>query len=59
MTGCITGGLLGCPAGLWPAVMGCGGFAAFSFVIEAYMMAEHPPLQETPQNERNYDLMFE
>ncbi|ETE57802.1 Mitochondrial import inner membrane translocase subunit Tim22 [Ophiophagus hannah] len=36
-SGCITGGALGFRAGLKAGVLGCGGFAAFSAVIDYYL----------------------
>lgn len=35
--GCLTGGFLARNAGPTAAVVGCGGFAAFSLAIDAYM----------------------
>ena len=37
IAGCITGGVLAAPAGPQAAALGCGGFAAFSAAIDAYM----------------------
>ncbi|KAG8450418.1 hypothetical protein GDO86_002905 [Hymenochirus boettgeri] len=37
MSGCITGGAIGFRAGLKAGVLGCGGFAAFSAVIDYYL----------------------
>jgi import inner membrane translocase subunit TIM22 len=37
--GCITGGLLAYNQGPVAILMGCGGFAAFSLVIEQFMHA--------------------
>ncbi|XP_044142723.1 mitochondrial import inner membrane translocase subunit Tim22 [Bufo gargarizans] len=37
MSGCITGGAIGFRAGLKAGVIGCGGFAAFSAVIDYYL----------------------
>lgn len=37
VAGCITGGILAHKAGPQAAVLGCGGFAAFSAAIDAYM----------------------
>uniref|UniRef100_A0A8D0GIE7 Mitochondrial import inner membrane translocase subunit TIM22 n=1 Tax=Sphenodon punctatus TaxID=8508 RepID=A0A8D0GIE7_SPHPU len=36
-SGCITGGAIGFRAGLKAGVLGCGGFAAFSAVIDYYL----------------------
>ena len=57
-TGCLTGGILGATGGPWAACMGCGGFAAFSYVIETYMDAEHEPEHQDDENERNYQSML-
>ena len=38
--GCITGGILGAKAGPQAALLGCGGFAAFSAAIDAYLGME-------------------
>lgn len=35
--GCVTGGILAYKAGPQAAALGCGGFAAFSAAIDAYM----------------------
>lgn len=40
MAGCMTGGALGLRAGPTPAVVGCAGFAAFSFFMEKFLI--HP-----------------
>ncbi|XP_042298351.1 mitochondrial import inner membrane translocase subunit Tim22 [Sceloporus undulatus] len=37
MSGCITGGAIGFRAGLKAGALGCGGFAAFSAVIDYYL----------------------
>jgi hypothetical protein len=37
VAGCLTGGALAYRAGPQAAVLGCGGFAAFSAAIDAYM----------------------
>ncbi|KAF7512786.1 Mitochondrial import inner membrane translocase subunit tim22 [Endocarpon pusillum] len=37
VSGCITGGVLARNAGPQAALLGCGGFAAFSTAIDAYM----------------------
>ncbi len=37
LAGCVTGGALAYKAGPQAAVLGCGGFAAFSAAIDAYM----------------------
>ncbi|XP_018416529.1 PREDICTED: mitochondrial import inner membrane translocase subunit Tim22 [Nanorana parkeri] len=37
MSGCITGGAIGFRAGLKAGAIGCGGFAAFSAVIDYYL----------------------
>ncbi|XP_069801185.1 mitochondrial import inner membrane translocase subunit Tim22 [Dendropsophus ebraccatus] len=37
ISGCITGGAIGFRAGLKAGVIGCGGFAAFSAVIDYYL----------------------
>ncbi|XP_061461238.1 mitochondrial import inner membrane translocase subunit Tim22 [Rhineura floridana] len=37
MSGCVTGGAIGFRAGLKAGVLGCGGFAAFSAVIDYYL----------------------
>lgn len=37
VAGCITGGILGVPAGPQAAALGCVGFAAFSAAIDSYM----------------------
>ncbi|XP_053131012.1 mitochondrial import inner membrane translocase subunit Tim22-like [Hemicordylus capensis] len=37
MSGCITGGAIGFRAGLKAGVLGCGGFAAFSALIDYYL----------------------
>ncbi|XP_019366507.1 PREDICTED: mitochondrial import inner membrane translocase subunit Tim22, partial [Gavialis gangeticus] len=36
-SGCITGGAIGFRAGLKAGALGCGGFAAFSAVIDYYL----------------------
>lgn len=38
--GCVTGGALAYKAGPQAAAFGCGGFAAFSAAIDAYMRSE-------------------
>lgn len=35
-----------------------GGFAAFSWVIETYMDAEHEPERQDTDEERNYQAML-
>mmetsp|Transcript_20394 Transcript_20394/g.32413 ORF Transcript_20394/g.32413 Transcript_20394/m.32413 type:complete len:282 (-) Transcript_20394:140-985(-) len=58
-TGCLTGGILGAAGGPYACVMGCGGFAAFSWVIEMYMDASHEPEHQDDENTKNYQLMLQ
>ncbi|XP_069768830.1 mitochondrial import inner membrane translocase subunit Tim22 [Narcine bancroftii] len=37
LSGCVTGGVIGFRAGLKAGTLGCGGFAAFSAVIDYYL----------------------
>ena len=39
--------------------MGCAGFAAFSWVIETYMDAEHEPEHQDDENTRIYQYMLD
>jgi len=57
-TGCITGGVLGSSGGPYAAMMGCGGFAAFSLVIEMVMDSEHTPEQRDDENTKQRQYMM-
>ena len=50
---------MGAAGGPYASAMGCGGFAAFSWVIETYMDAEHEPEHQDDQNTRTYQMLLD